>query len=120
MDYIQRSWRHRLLTMLGWQFVEPQTLFIVFRDEQFHRFLEPGYHFPISTWRERIGIEPISTRFRFTQTGNILVTTADRIQAKLNVKILFRFDPRACPAEIIARAALFSDSFSTGQKGREI
>jgi regulator of protease activity HflC (stomatin/prohibitin superfamily) len=97
MDNMQRSLKYRLLKKLGWQFVEPKTLLVVFRDERFNRFLEPGYHTPINKWRESYAVRPISTEPRFISIDKILVRTADSIQVKLDISILFRFDPRECP-----------------------
>jgi hypothetical protein len=98
MNHSERSLKHRWLTKLGWQFVEPKTLLAVYRDEQFHRLLEPGYHSPINKWKERYANKPISTETRFISIDDVQIFTADCVKAEVNLDILYQFDPRECPS----------------------
>lgn len=53
-DNSKPTWHHWWMTVTRHIFIAPNEVGVVYRHENFHRWLSPGYHPHLSSWNERL------------------------------------------------------------------
>lgn len=93
----QETLKHQILLKLGYHFVPEGNVLPVYRNEMFHRFLEPGYHY-CSGWNERYD-RLISTDPRLLSFREVEARSCDRISVTVDINLSYNFDPRRCRSQ---------------------
>lgn len=90
----QGAFKHQIKLRLGYIFVPEGAILPVFRNEMFHRFLEPGYH-RCSGWNERFD-RLISTDPQLHSVYDVEARSCDQISVRVDINLAYSFDPRRC------------------------